>query len=328
MAHHPELPSLVNEGKTMFLALAKDLATIPGFQVITSIDRRVVGPGELPASVSWEPAVPSPEGDQFRSLASRCDIALVIAPEVGMALSKTAEWLRQAGCRSMGPSPDVLRNAGNKSVMARIWDENNVPSIPTRFWRKGDVLPAPRSVVKLACGAGSWGNRVVGSIQEADAVLDWAESHGLGEVLVQPLLAGFPLSVAALVGPSQSVWLEPCAQFLSNDGGLGYRGGEVPLDAGLRSRALCLGRRALACWPGLRGWTGLDMLMGAAQDGSEDRVVELNPRCTTSYSGLRKLARTNLAQAWYETIQGGNPVVEWGNWRVRWTNQGKAEVIP
>jgi len=328
MAHHQDLPSLVNEGKTMFLALATDLAAVPGFQVVTSIDRRVVRTNELPASIAWEPAVPSPEGDQFRSIASRCDIALVIAPEVGMALSKTAEWLLQAGCPSMGPSPEILAKAGNKAVMAQVWHAHGVPSIPTRVWRKGSALPASRSVLKLACGAGSWGNRVVDCVEDADKVSDWAEELGLGEVLVQPLMAGIPLSVTALVGPSQSCWLEPCAQFLSEDGSLGYRGGESPLDAGLRARAHRLGRKALACWPGLRGWTGLDMLMGAAPDGSEDLVVELNPRCTTSYSGLRKLARTNLAQAWYEIIQGKCPVVEWGDWRVRWTNQGKVEVIP
>ncbi len=311
----------------MFLALAMDLAQIPGAQVLTSIDPRVVKPEELPDSIAWEPAFPSPGGEQFRSLASRCDIGLVIAPEVGMALSKTAEWLRQAGCPSMGPTPELLQEAGNKAIMARVWEENKVPTIPTRFWQPGDKLPAIPSVVKLACGAGSWGNRVVRTVQEADEVLDWAQRYDLGQVLVQPWVAGYPLSVAALVGPSQTVWLEPCAQFLSGDGRLGYRGGETPLDPEIRSRAHALGRQALSCWPGIRGWTGLDMLMGSATDGSQDRVVELNPRCTTSYSGLRKLARTNLAQAWYETIKGGKPVVEWGTGRVRWTNQGKSEWV-
>lgn len=311
----------------MFLALAEDLAAIPEVQVSTTIDLRVVQPGELPPGIFWEPAKADPLGDQFRSFAARCDQALVVAPEVGMALVKTGLWLRDAGCPSMGPDPEILEQAGNKAIMARKWREAGVPTIPTRVWQKGDRLPAFRSVIKLACGAGSLGNRVVSNSQEADTVLAWAHSESLGDVLVQPFMPGIPISVAALVGQGQATWLEPCAQILSDDGSLGYRGGRVPLGDSFRQRAHHLGKRALACWPGLRGWTGLDMLLGDNPDGSDDVVVELNPRCTTSYAGLRRFSRVNLASVWMDTLQGRKPIIEWGDRQVCWTNAGKWEIV-
>lgn len=327
LAHKQDLPSLANEGKTMFLALAEDLAAIPGVQVSTTIDLRVVQPGELPPGITWETANADPLGEQFRSIAARCDQALVVAPEVGKALVQAGSWLREAGCPSMGPDPEILAEAGDKGVMSRRWLEAGVRSIPTKVWRRGDRLPDRRSVIKLACGAGSWGNRLVYSSQEADAVLAWAQSEGLGEVLVQPYLPGIPISVAALIGPGNATWLEPCAQILAEDGSLGYRGGRVPLGQSVRQRAHKLGQSALACWPGLRGWTGLDMLLGENPDGSGDVVVELNPRCTTSYAGLRRFCRGNLVSAWMDSLQGRRPEIEWGFGQVCWTNAGKLEIV-
>jgi len=327
MAHQINLPSLVHEGKTMFLALANDLALLPGVQVITSLDQRVVSTMEVPNSIRCEQALPDQDGNQFRRLASQADIALVVAPEIGLALKKTAQWLAEVGCQSFGPKPDTLTEASDKLAMARLWQNAGVPCIPTEVWTKESVLPSTRSVLKLSCGAGSWGNRVVTCAAEASAVLDWATSQGLGDVLVQPFMQGVPISVAALVGEKQTLWLEPCAQILATDNSLGYRGGYLPLEPELRKRAHQLGTRALGCWSGLRGWTGLDILLGKNPDGVDDLVVELNPRCTTSYAGLQKLCQNNLVSVWLDVLQGRAASVTWRFGEVKWTNTGKVEVV-
>jgi predicted ATP-grasp superfamily ATP-dependent carboligase len=41
----------------------------------------------------------------------------------------------------------------------------------------------------------------------------------------------------------------------------------------------------------------VDLVLGEAADGSQDQVIEMNPRLTTSYVGLRHLTATNLAEA-------------------------------
>ncbi len=48
--------------------------------------------------------------------------------------------------------------------------------------------------------------------------------------------------------------------------------------------------------PGLRGYVGVDLVLGDQADGSQDSVIEINPRLTTSYVGLRALAATNLTE--------------------------------
>jgi len=45
------------------------------------------------------------------------------------------------------------------------------------------------------------------------------------------------------------------------------------------------------------GYVGIDLVLGRDPNGSEDFVIEVNPRLTTSYVGLRAAAQGNLADA-------------------------------
>ena len=56
--------------------------------------------------------------------------------------------------------------------------------------------------------------------------------------------------------------------------------------------------------PATQGYVGIDLVLGSAEDGSADVVVEINPRLTTSYVGLRQLLKTNLAAAMIEAAAG------------------------
>jgi len=72
-----------------------------------------------------------------------------------------------------------------------------------------------------------------------------------------------------------------------------------------------LARRAVECVPGLLGYVGVDLVLGAAEDGSRDFAIEINPRLTTSYLGLRQLAKSNLAEAMLSVAAGTTPDLKW-----------------
>jgi predicted ATP-grasp superfamily ATP-dependent carboligase len=82
---------------------------------------------------------------------------------------------------------------------------------------------------------------------------------------------------------------------LSTDGRFQYRGGQVPIAPELVHRAQALAERAVRTVEGLRGYVGVDLVLGETADS--DAVIEINPRLTTSYVGLRALAEFNLAEA-------------------------------
>jgi predicted ATP-grasp superfamily ATP-dependent carboligase len=59
--------------------------------------------------------------------------------------------------------------------------------------------------------------------------------------------------------------------------------------------------------PEARGYIGVDLVLGKAADGSRDYVIEINPRLTTSYIGLRAASQMNLAAAMVDACRGRRP---------------------
>ncbi len=62
------------------------------------------------------------------------------------------------------------------------------------------------------------------------------------------------------------------------------------------ARATALATRALNSLPPIIGYVGVDMVLSERSTAHNDYVIEVNPRLTTSYVGLRAIAQTNLAQ--------------------------------
>jgi hypothetical protein len=64
---------------------------------------------------------------------------------------------------------------------------------------------------------------------------------------------------------------------------------------------MALAQSALALLPGLQGYVGVDLVLS----GSDAWLIEINPRLTTSYIGLRQLIQLNLAQAIWNACRNG-----------------------
>jgi predicted ATP-grasp superfamily ATP-dependent carboligase len=116
---------------------------------------------------------------------------------------------------------------------------------------------------------------------------------------------GQAASVALLCGPRQRLVLPPAEQHLAEDGSFHYLGGRVPLQAPGAPRAQRLAEQVAGTLANPVGYMGIDLVLGADLSGADDRVIEINPRLTTSYLGLRRLARGNLA-AWLGAIAQGD----------------------
>jgi tyramine---L-glutamate ligase len=188
--------------------------------------------------------------------------------------------------------------------MAQAPDPGHLPSERAMGW------PA---VCKPRFGAGSQATFLVHDWEELASCRARAEQEGWnGELLVQPYVPGLACSVAFLMGPEGNVALAPCRQHLSNDDRFHYMGGALPLPPDLAARAVVLGKRAVESLSGLRGYVGVDLVLGESSNGANDVVIELNPRLTTSYVGLRTLAEANLAQAMVHAALGRPfPSLQW-----------------
>jgi predicted ATP-grasp superfamily ATP-dependent carboligase len=140
-------------------------------------------------------------------------------------------------------------------------------------------------------------------------------------MIAQEYVTGFAASVAFLIGPSHVFPLVPCEQLLSTDGRFSYLGGRLPIAPDLVARARHIAAQAVRCVPGLLGYVGVDVVLG---DDGRDWAIEINPRLTTSYVGLRALARFNLAEAVLAVARGEPlPDLAWHDRRIEFTPDGR-----
>jgi predicted ATP-grasp superfamily ATP-dependent carboligase len=202
-----------------------------------------------------------------------------------------------------------------------------VPTPSTSPW-PGEPPPfAFPLVCKPRHGAGSQATFLVREERELSRCMRQAREEGWdGEMIVQPHVPGRAASVAFLTGPGQRVALPAAEQILSDDGRFHYEGGRLPLSDGLNRRAQCLAERAVAAVEGLCGYVGVDLVLGETADGGGDRVIEINPRLTTSYVGLRALARCNLAEALLAAATGAPLLpMRWRPGPIRFWPDGRVE---
>jgi predicted ATP-grasp superfamily ATP-dependent carboligase len=317
--------SLAAEGWAMLTAVLADFARLPGAEAITLLPS--AGPA-LPPGVAVRRTAPADEGRAFRELAAACDFSLVIAPECGGLLEERCRWVEEAGGRLLGPASGVVRLTADKLALAQALDRAGVPSPPTAPLAGGAPAVGFPAVCKPRDGAGSQATFLVRGADEVPACVARARAEGWdGALLMQRFVPGRAASVAFLIGPAAVVALAPAAQDLSADGRFHYRGGSLPLSPAEAARAVRLARRAVAAVAGLAGYIGVDLVLGSPEDGSEDRVIEINPRLTTSYVGLRALAEGNLAEALVRVVRGeAAPVLRWRSGAVTFRADG--EVVP
>jgi predicted ATP-grasp superfamily ATP-dependent carboligase len=254
------------------------------------------------------PVHPGHEEDEFRRAAEWCDFPLVIAPEFDRILEMRCQWATDCGATLLGPPPHVVALCADKLTLAEQWESAGVPTIPTREF---DPLAFPPPVVvKPRFGAGSQETYLLETQEEVD-------NFRPGPLMiVQPFLIGMPMSVSFLIGPAATVELTPCAQHMtSDDGRLRYGGGETMNRSALAERAGRCARRAIESVPGLFGYVGVDMIR---RPDETDLAVEINPRLTTSYIGLRQVCQQNIMHALLRIVRGERVKLTWRDDNVSW----------
>lgn len=279
----------------MIGALAGDLSNIADVDVCAMRDRRFEQL-TLPDCEVRVVASSHEVKTGFRELASAADFTVLIAPEFNDILLNRVLAAEAINARLLSPDSRFVRLAADKLVTQRQLAARGVPtSQATLFKLPLATFPA---VVKPRRGAGSLGVQVVSSpTDQLDVELE--------DAIVEPFQAGLPVSVAVLCGPNQMrVPLAACQQRLSTDGRLQYLGGALPLSAALETRAEQLAVNAIAALPETTGYVGVDLVLGEESDGSKDVAIEVNPRLTTSYIGLRAACRSNLAKAMIDAAIG------------------------
>ena len=266
------------EGGAMRDAVAADLRGLPGVSVDVVERRR-----------------------DFLGALRRADAAMVIAPEENGILEGLARAVVREGRLLLGPGPEAVRLMADKLATARCLEAAGVltprteavpfGSAPERLRARG--LPF---VVKPRDGCGCRGVVLVRRRREiAGAIRAVRRATRRADCLVQDHVAGESVSVSVIASGGLLLALGLNRQGIRPGRFPAYEGGETSYPHRLAPRAVETARAAIAAvaatCPGVRGYAGVDLVLG---DGGAT-VLEINPRLTTSYVGLRHTFEANLA---------------------------------
>jgi len=98
-----------------------------------------------------------------------------------------------------------------------------------------------------------------------------------------------------------------------------YQGGSTPLDHPLARQAAAAAERACEAVPGLRGYIGVDVMLSDAGPV----VIEINPRLTTAYLGVRRVMRENVAELALAACGGALPASPVLRRSIRFSSDGR-----
>jgi predicted ATP-grasp superfamily ATP-dependent carboligase len=313
----PPAGSLLMEGLAMAAAVAADFRKA-GHDVRRLHDVRLPQGAEIDAVPI---ASAGGERSQFLRLASNADRTIVIAPESDGMLLKRCQWVSECGGRLCSPSAELIALTSDK---CRTADHLRRQGVPTPRGIRIEPGEAPSlvagerfpAVLKPIDGCGSQGVRLVANAAELGAA-------AIGRTMrLERFIPGQAASVAVLCGPNQILPLPACQQRVSSDGCFSYLGGRLPLSAELDRRARRLAVAAVKALPAPLGYIGVDLVLGEDSDGRGDCAIEINPRLTTSYVGLRALCAGNLAAAMIDVANGVEPSLSWRGGRVEFAADG------
>jgi predicted ATP-grasp superfamily ATP-dependent carboligase len=120
--------------------------------------------------------------------------------------------------------------------------------------------------------------------------------------IVQPWIEAEALSLSALFNDGQACLLSVNRQRVTRQGGrLKLEGCEVNALPDHDQRYATLVNRIAGAIPGLQGYVGIDLL----KTNDSLKLLEINPRLTTSYAGLRPSLAINPAE-WVVRVMPGD----------------------
>jgi predicted ATP-grasp superfamily ATP-dependent carboligase len=293
--------SLAREGAAMRTALVSDLAAIGRHQIVTTADPRF--PLKPPPGVEVV-TMPREGAAWLDGLIVSADAVWLVAPETNGCLERLAARAEQKGTALLGSGSAAIRRAADKAGLPRRLARHGVTHPTTRILPRGwngtmDWRMAAREigypiVVKPGRGAGCGGVCLARDARELrHAVAIARRATRSGPLLLQRYVRGVPASVSLIADGRRAVALTVNAQSIRASRPFSYGGGRTPLVHPLAQRAVDAALLACRALPGLRGYVGVDLVLTE----SEAFVIEVNPRLTTAYLGVRSALEGNAGAA-------------------------------
>jgi predicted ATP-grasp superfamily ATP-dependent carboligase len=305
-AEQPLPPSVLAEGYAMLRGLIADFKA-GGHETTVLLDERI---SRLDAPLDADLVIPvyhSEEPERFiKAISKMNDILYIIAPETSRILEEKVKLIEKTGKMSLNCRSNAISQVADKAILYETLQDMGFSIPKTLILNIDDATAELLQTIKKALkfplvfkpvdGTSCSGLSVVRNddqIEQAIAKIRQVTSSKC--FIVQEFIDGASASVSLISNGKKAVPLSLNSQSLilsPPHAESRYEGGCVPFSHSLEQDAFVLAQKVVEAFPGLCGYVGVDVVLTQR----EVFVVDVNPRLTTSYVGLRQLGDFNIAQ--------------------------------
>jgi predicted ATP-grasp superfamily ATP-dependent carboligase len=289
---------LLEEANAMALALSHDFSELSEYTVSLLRYPHLVLPPSGPLHILPSTGLVS----EWEQALLAHDQVIIVAPETDSVLLDWCARADKIGMRRLGASLAALTIASDKSQTAQRLQHHSIAHVPT--YRLDTSVPwydhDGAWVLKPCDGCGCDGVQRFQSSEHAQRAITQLPSPYLSHWIAQPWLAGQAASLTIL-GSAHGAQLLSMNQQVLNISAEGYVHLEKVMTGSIKqdtARFEQLAQSVHEAIPGLDGVYGIDLLI---QD-QQLTVVEINPRVTSAYPGLRAALGTNPATLWIQSL--------------------------
>lgn len=308
-AAHPLPESLAKEGALMRDALLSDLSALDQYEIIGMHDSRLA-----PAQLA-EKSLPV-SGERFKETFTQAignvDLIWLIAPETAGTLLELSEICYEAEQSKHGQSEhtpifigsgyDTMLIGTSKTLCFEALRDARINTLPVHaaedlfkpeYYQQLTLQEPMPWVAKPEDGAGCEG---VQRFPSLTALKDWLkEDEARLDYLVQPYQPGIAASMSMLCRNGKGYLLSCNRQHVMTDSEqFKLTGITVNGMTAYRRTFETIARKIAQMLPDALGYIGVDMIVNPENNRID--VLEINPRLTTSYVGLRQALNANPAQ--------------------------------
>lgn len=295
-ASHDLPEHLANEGLLMLNALLKSLAEIDYLEYAVMLDARLTGRLEISHRTCRLIGEGQSFHSTFKSLIKWYDAVWPIAPESEDILQNLCSMVERANKTLLTSPASAVAIAGNKWMTYQRLRQHAIPVVETGLLNKFSYSPGDW-MVKPIDGVGCEASFRVANQHDFDSITEQLDKDNY---IIQPHLTGDKISLSCLFKEGRA-WLI-CANrqhFAFADNRYRLTGLTVNIDNDLAAyRTLMLNiARAM---PDLWGYAGIDLI----ESDGQFRVLEINPRLTTSFAGIDTACGIKCARSVLELLEG------------------------
>jgi len=289
--------SLVQEGELMRVALLLDLLEIPAIEIRLLHDQRLPLNKSLLENQLIEIIPVAARQDFWQILAEQAswsDAVWPIAPESEGVLAAISHWVQYSGLKLLGSSSEAVALTADKYRLYKHLDYYGVPVVKSYTCEELSLLPSGPWILKPRDGVGCEG------VCKINLKADFKSLKNAEKFIIQPFEQGKSLSLSCLFMDGQGLLLCINEQWIKQAEGA-FSLARITVNVGQEAADFTrLVAQVAKVVPGLWGYVGIDLIVGEAGF----KVLEINPRLTTSYAGIRAALGGNLGASIVAMLTG------------------------